>query len=284
MADEKDASTPLPPFDKPRHAAHCNRCIGGLPSSLIEIDSSRMAVGFYCLGTMDVLGVLDKKISATDRESWREWIWGQQAGGTTYCALASLYLVPTRISPRNTRLSPAQSAQTIRWLVHNQDEETGGFRGRTNKLADACYCFWCGASLDVSRLSFAIFAHLLHPTLSPVPFPFIPTSHPKMVNAMLTDRLLESVQILGQKDLLDARALAQFFARCQHKYGGVAKAPGESPDPYHTYLSAAMIAITPPSTHDVDPTWMLSTVDSLINSTAETVQWARTYIPAQLGP
>jgi prenyltransferase beta subunit len=28
----------------------------------------------------------------------------------------------------------------------------GGFAGRTNKLADACYGFWCGAALAVRCL------------------------------------------------------------------------------------------------------------------------------------
>jgi geranylgeranyl transferase type-1 subunit beta len=39
-----------------------------------------MALGFYCLGTMDVYGMLDRKASDTDRMSWKEWIWEQQAG------------------------------------------------------------------------------------------------------------------------------------------------------------------------------------------------------------
>jgi prenyltransferase beta subunit len=37
---------------------------------------------------------------------------------------------------------------TIKWLLDNQDE-SGGFSGRTGKDADACYCFWCGAALKV---------------------------------------------------------------------------------------------------------------------------------------
>ena len=42
----------------------------------------------------------------------------------------------------------------MRWLLHMQAEALdpvcgGGFAGRTNKLADACYGFWCGAALAV---------------------------------------------------------------------------------------------------------------------------------------
>lgn len=66
------------------------------------------------------------------------------SGGTTYCALASLQLAKQLES-----LSAQDRQKTVRWLVQNQ-ASNGGFRGRTNKDADACYCFWCGASLHVS--------------------------------------------------------------------------------------------------------------------------------------
>lgn len=66
-------------------------------------------------------------------------------GGSTYCALASLHLLPVDPSIP-TPLTPSERAQTARWLVHCQE---GGFCGRTNKLQDACYCFWCAASLDI---------------------------------------------------------------------------------------------------------------------------------------
>lgn len=70
-------------------------------------------------------------------------------GGTSYCAIAALYLAPdTPASLRASRLTGAQRLRTVRWLVQNQTE-IGGFSGRTGKPADACYCFWCGAGLSV---------------------------------------------------------------------------------------------------------------------------------------
>ena len=36
-------------------------------------------------------------------------------------------------------------------------------------------------------------------------------------------------QILGAGDLVDEQAMADFLERCQFKYGGLAKAPGEKP-------------------------------------------------------
>ena len=94
-----------------------------------------------------------------------------------------------------------ERARTIRWLVQNQSD-SGGFSGRTNKLADACYCFWCGAALTVSS---------------------------KFVSPSAFYLLTAVVQILGQGDLVNERAMADFLANCQFKFGGLAKAPGERP-------------------------------------------------------
>lgn len=35
----------------------------------------------------------------------------------------------------------------IKWCL---DRQSTGFQGRPNKQPDTCYCFWIGASLDVS--------------------------------------------------------------------------------------------------------------------------------------
>ncbi|KAM5540861.1 hypothetical protein V8D89_005505 [Ganoderma adspersum] len=344
------------------HASHAGRCLIGLPSSQVEADPSRIAVIFYCMGTLDILASWDSQSKEHDRESWRDWLWEQQIfgsygagfrpspfitpedfrgepseyetghlvmtytallclsmlrddfskldrpgllrlvrscqqedgsftalpnggesdlrmtycafvissllddwsgmdldralayihkcysyeggygqapfgealGGTTYCAIASLHLAPdTPESPRASRLVGAERARTIRWLVQNQSD-SGGFSGRTNKLADACYCFWCGAALT----------------------------------------------ILGQGDLVNERAMVDFLANCQFKFGGLAKAPGERPDPYHTYLSLAILAILP-SDHGDDETWKLARLDPLWNATETTAQWAREHIPAK---
>jgi prenyltransferase beta subunit len=117
------------------------------------------------------------------------------AGGPTYLAMAILRLV----SPSPDYLSASERRRTLRWLLQNQDE-SGGFRGRTNKEADACYCFWCGAATQV-----------LHSQCLP---PFTnPYSH----------------QILGAGELVDGVALASFIGNCQFRFGGIGKAPGENP-------------------------------------------------------
>jgi len=118
-----------------------------------------------------------------------------RAGGPTYLAIAILRLATD--SPEC--LTEGEKRQTLRWLLQNQDE-SGGFRGRLNKDADACYCFWCGAAIQVS----------FSPRTSKVVF------HGP------------SGQALGAAELVDATALASFLGSCQFRFGGIAKAPGEN--------------------------------------------------------
>ncbi|KAF8267633.1 terpenoid cyclases/Protein prenyltransferase [Lactarius quietus] len=151
---------------------------------------------------------------------------GESLGGPTYCALAALHLVPPSHTNART-LQPTEWQATVRWLLQTQTQNGGGFAGRTNKLPDACYGFWCGAALS----------------------------------------------ILGAGELLDAHALGAFLARCQFKFGGISKAPGEHPDPYHTYLSIAAAAVVSP-----DPKWELQSLDPLINATHDTVKWAKIHV------
>ncbi|KAH9950677.1 terpenoid cyclases/Protein prenyltransferase [Amylocystis lapponica] len=358
-------SEPLPRLAKSSHVAHAKMCLSGLPGSQVELDSSRMVIAFYCLGTLDLIGMLQEKSSAMERRDWRDWIWEQQTrgkygsgfrpspymtpgadslrvmqengneyngphlimtytalsllailrddfsqldragilellracqqedgsfsalpeggeadlrtvycafvissmlddwsgidvdrsiayiqrcssyeggygqtpfgealGGTTYCAIAALHLAPpTPSSPLARRIPPSMRMRTIRWLVQNQTP-SGGFRGRTGKDADACYCFWCGAALKV----------------------------------------------LGVGELVDTNALAGFLGRCQFKFGGISKAPGERSDPYHTHLSLAALSVLPPAT--VEAGWQLPALDVLWIATEPTASWAHEHIPA----
>ena len=122
-------------------------------------------------------------------------------GGTTYIALASLSLAPS--SAENDPLTLMEKAQTIRWLVSNQaavnsnDVSSGGFSGRTGKIADSCYCFWCGAALKVNLENWT---------------------------CILTHK---NDQILKQDHLIDTKAFSLFLSKCQFKYGGISKCQGE---------------------------------------------------------
>ena len=77
---------------------------------------------------------------------------GEAHGGYTFCALASWVL----LQPYLTLSSPSSSSSLsmpsinlknlLRWLTQMQgtEIELGGFKGRTNKLVDGCYSWWCG--------------------------------------------------------------------------------------------------------------------------------------------
>lgn len=41
------------------------------------------------------------------------------------------------------------------WCARRQMEFEGGFQGRTNKLVDACYSFWMGATFPLLKASLA---------------------------------------------------------------------------------------------------------------------------------
>lgn len=352
------ADSIIPPLLRVGHATHCKRCLTGLPASQVDTDPFKLALAFYCLGSLDLTNQITAgSTKESDRELWREWIWAQQtsgpsgtgfrpgpymsisgepdnlysetsesapqlimtytallslamlrddfsrldrsglisflkacqnedgsfsvepyggdadlrtmycafaiskmlddwsgicldqalrfiascrtyeggygqipfseaSGGPTYCALASIFL-----ADRGDQLSESEVRQTVRWVIMNQ-ESCGGFRGRTCKDADACYSFWCGASLA----------------------------------------------ILGSNILVAEASIASYIASCQFKFGGIAKGPNEHPDPYHTYLSLAAVALYPPPEPVGGPTWLLQPLDPLLNATKDTAMWATEHI------
>lgn len=93
-----------------------------------------------------------------------------------------------------------------------------------------------------------------------------------------------ALRILDSGDVVDTRAMARFIASCQFKYGGISKTPTETPDPYHTYLSLAAIAVYAPLSEehgDVEAdSWRIEPLDPLLNANISTVAWAREHIPA----
>lgn len=66
-----------------RFIAVYNGSILFIPNSHPITIDFRVAVGFYCLGALDLIGLLDKKVSEADREAWRNWIWAQQVSRPT---------------------------------------------------------------------------------------------------------------------------------------------------------------------------------------------------------
>ncbi|KZP02089.1 terpenoid cyclases/Protein prenyltransferase, partial [Athelia psychrophila] len=79
-----------------------------------------------------------------------------------------------------------------------------------------------------------------------------------------------ALHLLGQQSLVDTTALSSFVNHCQFKFGGVAKAPGETP----------AMSLYPPGPES-DKSWQLKTLDPLLNATQETADWAVQNIPAR---
>lgn len=56
----------------------------------------------------------------------------------TFCGLGALFIM--------REMHRCYLPSLLRWLAQRQMSFEGGFNGRTNKLVDACYSFWAGAS------------------------------------------------------------------------------------------------------------------------------------------
>ena len=75
---------------------------------------------------------------------------GEAHGGYTYCALASWVLLKPFLDEHDG-VPRINLKRLARWAVNMQGSEieVGGFRGRTNKLVDGCYSWWCGGEFDL---------------------------------------------------------------------------------------------------------------------------------------
>lgn len=135
---------------------------------------------------------------------------GEAHGGYTYCALAS-YVHLWQMGAPN--VPPVHLSRLVRWATSLQGApiEGGGFRGRTNKLVDGCYGWFCGGGL--LTLLEALTSGDAHATKSP------------STTATRSD--------LGA--LLDREALTKYvLAVAQAPRGGLRDKPSSRPDAYHT--------------------------------------------------
>jgi protein farnesyltransferase subunit beta len=86
--------------------------------------------------------------------SWPRPAMGEAHGGYTFCSLASWVALQPVLDYFGTvsGSKPSINIQSlVRWLAQMQGNEIeiGGFRGRTNKLVDGCYSWWCGGSFSL---------------------------------------------------------------------------------------------------------------------------------------
>ncbi|GAA5823346.1 hypothetical protein JCM11251_007574 [Rhodosporidiobolus azoricus] len=139
---------------------------------------------------------------------------GEAHGGYTFCAAASYsMLAPFRASPSSASSSGERTVDLqalLRWTASMQATpiEGGGFRGRTNKLVDGCYSWWCGGLGSV-------------------------------VSGMIAEESgLDSEEV---DEVYDRSALQQYILLVaqQPLTGGLRDKPGKPADAYHTCYNLA---------------------------------------------
>jgi len=140
---------------------------------------------------------------------------GEAHGGYTSCALASYFLLQGYPGLSDTRKLDLEAC--LRWAAQTQASpmEAGGFRGRTNKLVDGCYIWWCGG---------------LFPLLEAMMIPDN-SRHQKF------------------PDLCDRQALQEYILLASQDQppveseGGLRDKPGMAPDMYHTHYILSGLSV-----------------------------------------
>ncbi|KAJ7599868.1 terpenoid cyclases/protein prenyltransferase alpha-alpha toroid [Mycena floridula] len=347
----------LPALARGGHAGHVKRCLSGLPDSQIDLDGSRLAAAFYCLGALDLLGMTENGTKEIERDSWREWIWEQQIHGPygagfrpssfmrpatgesseydvphiimTYTALLSLSILRDDFS----KLDRSGIVQFLKTCQRPDGSFSTIPNGNETDLRTLYCAFaisrmlndWSGVNV-ANAVAFVALCRTYEGGYGQSPFCeahggityvaiaslyLAPTSESRLSTAerQKTIRWLvqrqdndggfhgrtnkesdacycfwsgAALQILGAQDLVDANGICRFIAECQFKYGGIAKAPRNHPDPYHTYLSLAALSMYPPTLGQFDPakaSWELQALDPLLNAKEETARWAKEHIP-----
>ncbi|GAA6006154.1 hypothetical protein JCM11491_002052 [Sporobolomyces phaffii] len=134
---------------------------------------------------------------------------GEAHGGYTFCSAASWSILRPFSDPTSPSFSPRTSTPReldvkalFRWAasVQAMPIEGGGFRGRTNKLVDGCYSWWCGGLFSV-------------------------------ISSLLEDEAAAPIS----QELYDRHALQQYVVlAAQAPGGGLRDKPGKPADAYHT--------------------------------------------------
>ncbi|WFD37554.1 protein farnesyltransferase [Malassezia japonica] len=148
---------------------------------------------------------------------------GEAHGGYAFCAFASHVQLALL-----GRAGPVDTDALLRWATSLQGSlyEGGGFRGRTNKLVDGCYGWFCGGGLMT-----CLEGLMLPP-------------HDAVHDA---DDDTGSWESLSEHDgdLLDRAALQTYIlAVAQAPRGGLRDKPGKRPDAYHTCYNLSGLSMT----------------------------------------
>ncbi|THG98576.1 hypothetical protein EW145_g7401, partial [Phellinidium pouzarii] len=262
-------------LNKLGHANFCMRCLYGLPDSMAEADSSRyfvlnfqpagnvltessecicssmstpsVAVGFYCLGALDVLGLLDAKLKDIDRMAWRSWIWEQQVTR------------PASPVQRGARRSGEEGDK-----AEISDEHVGGFRpspfmdvgrkaGATRTFdADPSHLIMTYTALlslailrdDFARLDRRGLVGLLRATQqADGSFTAIPRQGEADIRMVYTAFAI--CTMLNDWSGVDVPRALGFVKRCITFEGGFGQTPGNEAQGGPTYCALATLALAP---------------------------------------
>ena len=80
----------------------------------------RLALAFYCIGSLDLLGVIEEQIPASERQLWREWLWQQHARTTLSLPFTDLFdvLVFFKEGNMDQGLGQVHSWQSLTRAIH----------------------------------------------------------------------------------------------------------------------------------------------------------------------
>ncbi|PPQ65900.1 hypothetical protein CVT26_000920 [Gymnopilus dilepis] len=361
MADQ------LPRLNRIAHVGHCKRCLSGLPAAKTEVDASRLALAFYCIGSLDLLGVLETSVPEGEREEWRAWLWNQQTQGKygsgfrpspfitahrrspepdqveytdydtphiimTYTALLSLgilrddfstldrpgivkFLRACQRADGSFSIVPGSNESDLRTLycafaISSMLDDWSGInipsalaciascRTHEGGYGQEPRCEALGGTTYTALASLALLsahtgqAEHLTQDEKDATIRWLIQNHNraggfcgrtgKDADACYCFWCGAALKILGAEDLVDTNALASFLASCQYRFGGISKAPGETSDPYHTYLSLAALSMYQPSAEFAGAqaeSWKFGPLDPLLNAKEDTAAWIRTHAP-----
>ncbi|WFC98309.1 protein farnesyltransferase [Malassezia yamatoensis] len=152
---------------------------------------------------------------------------GEAHGGYAYCALASHAQLAFLGYQGGVAMAPL-----LRWATSLQGSayEGGGFRGRTNKLVDGCYGWFCGGGL-----------------LTCIEGLTLPSVLETVAIENDDDNDSSSWDSIGEAedDLFDRDALQRYIlVVAQLSSGGLCDKPGKRPDAYHTCYNLSGLSMT----------------------------------------
>ncbi|KAH8111560.1 terpenoid cyclases/Protein prenyltransferase [Phellopilus nigrolimitatus] len=146
---------------------------------------------------------------------------GEAHGGYTFCALASWVMLHPFLEAEE-RPPTIDVNRLARWLalMQGSEAELSGFKGRTNKLVDACYAWWVGGCFPLLR---ALGVGGFHPVPPPQTHSDDGDDDDSEQWSDVDDELFNRLGL--QEYILYA---------AQHPMGGLRDKPPKPADAYHT--------------------------------------------------